>query len=113
MKKKKRAQAGIVLTAVVSILVMLGGAFFVIFDVANWQKLNPSRLSMLSQTSTVYDSQGALLSELRSEENRRVVPLSEIPRHTQLAFIAAEDLRFYTHKGIDFYRIQKNTRLSL
>jgi len=113
MKKKKRAQAGIVLTAVVSILVMLGGAFFVIFDVANWQKLNPSRLSMLSQTSTVYDSQGALLSELRSEENRRVVPLSEIPRHTQLAFIAAEDLRFYTHKGIDFYRILGALRSNL
>lgn len=105
MKKTKRNRAGVVLTAILSLLLLLAGAFFIIFDVANWQKLNPSLLSSLSQTSTVYDASGALLSELRSEENRRIVPLSSIPRHTQLAFIAAEDLRFYTHKGVDFYRI--------
>lgn len=113
MKKKKRNRTGIVLTAVVSLLLLLSGAFFVIFDVANWQKLDPSRLSMLSQTSSVFDAHDELLSELRSEENRRVIALSEIPRHTQLAFIAAEDLRFYTHKGVDFYRILGALRSNL
>ena len=29
------------------------------------------------------------------------VPLSEIPQHVQQAFIAAEDKRFYEHKGVD------------
>jgi len=105
MTNKKRNRAGLLLTAVFAILLLLAGTFFVVFDVANWQKLDPALLSGLSQTSTVYDSTGALFSELRSEENRRIIPLSRIPKHTQLAFIAAEDLRFYTHKGVDFYRI--------
>ena len=105
MKKKKRSRSGIAFVSVFSIFLLLAGAFFIIFDVANWQKLDPSRLQRLSQTSTVYDANNDLLSELRSEENRRVISLEDIPRHTQLAFIAAEDLRFYTHKGIDFYRI--------
>ena len=37
------------------------------------------------------------------EENQRRqwVPLSDIPEHVQKAFLAAEDKRFYRHKGID------------
>jgi penicillin-binding protein 1A len=36
------------------------------------------------------------------ENQRRVwVPLAEIPEHVQKAFLAAEDKRFYQHKGID------------
>jgi membrane peptidoglycan carboxypeptidase len=29
------------------------------------------------------------------------VPLADIPEHVQKAFLAAEDKRFYQHKGID------------
>ena len=37
-----------------------------------------------------------------SRDNRRVwVPLADIPEHVQKAFIAAEDKRFYQHKGVD------------
>ena len=45
------------------------------------------------------------MSELRGSENRIIVSLDEIPLHTRQAFIAAEDLRFYDHRGIDVYRI--------
>lgn len=103
--KKKKKRVSVLLTTLFCALFVLSGAFFVIFDVANWQTLDPARLNRLSQTSTVFDSNNELLSELRSEENRTIVALSEIPSHTQLAFIAAEDLRFYTHQGIDLYRI--------
>jgi penicillin-binding protein 1A len=37
----------------------------------------------------------------RMDENRRDVPLSEIPAHLQHAFIAIEDHRFYKHPGVD------------
>ncbi len=37
----------------------------------------------------------------RMDENRRDVPLSEIPEHLQHAFIAIEDHRFYKHPGVD------------
>ncbi len=37
----------------------------------------------------------------RMDEQRRDVPLSEIPEHLQHAFIAIEDHRFYAHPGVD------------
>lgn len=102
-KKKKRILIG--LSVLIVLLLASVAAFFVVFDVANWQRLDPSRLHGLAQTSSLYDADGELMSELRGTENRTLVSLSEVPKHTQLAFIAAEDLRFYTHRGIDVYRI--------
>ncbi len=37
----------------------------------------------------------------RPNQRRVWVPLADIPEHVQKAFIAAEDKRFYQHKGID------------
>jgi 1A family penicillin-binding protein len=37
----------------------------------------------------------------RMDEQRRDVPLAEIPEHLQHAFIAVEDHRFYAHPGVD------------
>lgn len=102
-KKKKRILIGLSVLSV--LLLVCAAAFFIVFDVSNWQRLDPARLHGLAQTSSLYDAEGDLMSELRGVENRTLVSLSEVPRHTQLAFIAAEDLRFYTHKGIDVYRI--------
>lgn len=110
MKKK----TGIILLAVLlcAVLVLMVCAYF-IFDMANWQNLDPSRLHGLAQTSSLYDSHEELMSEIRGTENRTLISLTDIPRHTQLAFIAAEDLRFYEHKGIDFYRILGALRSNL
>ena len=43
-------------------------AFYIVFDVPNWQKLDASKLSALAQTSSMYDAQGELMSELRGAE---------------------------------------------
>ena len=101
--KKKRVL--IICGAVLGTLIVLTAAFFLIFDVAHWQKLDHSKLNALAQTSSIYDAQGELMSELRGVENRTVVSLSQILLYTQQAFLAAEDLRFYEHGGIDIYRI--------
>ena len=56
----------------------------------------------LPGTSVVYDGKGERFAELFESDHRRVwVPLKDIPQHVQQAFIAAEDKRFYQHKGID------------
>jgi membrane carboxypeptidase/penicillin-binding protein len=56
----------------------------------------------LPGTSVVYDIKGERFAELFESDHRRVwVPLKEIPEYVQQAFIAAEDKRFYQHKGID------------
>ena len=49
----------------------------------------------------VLDGKGERFADL-SESNRRLwVPLKDIPLHVQKAFLAAEDKRFYEHKGVD------------
>jgi len=56
----------------------------------------------LPGASVVLDRKGERFAEVFEENQRRVwVPLAEIPEHVQKAFLAAEDKRFYQHKGID------------
>ena len=112
MKKRKKRLLLAVLGFFLLLLILLS-AFYVYFDVANWQKLDPDKLHAMAQTSAIYDRHGELLSVVRGAENRTVLPLDQIPKHTQLAFIAAEDLRFYAHRGIDLYRIAGALRNNL
>ena len=52
--------------------------------------------------SVILDGKGDKFAELFESDQRRVwVPLSQIPEYVQHAFVAAEDKRFYQHKGID------------
>ena len=52
-------------------------------------------------TSVVLDRHGQLIAEFH-EERRRLVPIAQIPRVTQLAFVAAEDKNFFQHGGLDY-----------
>jgi len=54
--------------------------------------------------TTVYSDDNRKIAEFFNE--RRIIkPLDEMPPALINAFIAAEDSRFYKHKGIDFYSI--------
>jgi penicillin-binding protein 1A len=64
---------------------------------------DPARLkgARLTEAGGVFDAKGERYADL-TEANRRVwVPLQNIPVYVQKAFTAAEDQRFYEHKGID------------
>jgi len=113
MKKSKGKRFTIAMIVILIVLLTLVSSAFVLFDVGNWQTLDPDKLHALAQTSSIYDKNGELMSTVRGAENRTLLSLSDIPKHTQLAFIAAEDLRFYTHKGIDVYRILGALRSNL
>lgn len=52
----------------------------------------------------IYDSKGNIIGEFAAER-RIYVPIEKIPKHVQLAFLAAEDSRFYEHKGLDYRAI--------
>ncbi|MDD3334587.1 MAG: PBP1A family penicillin-binding protein [Eubacteriales bacterium] len=80
-------------------------AAFFVFDVPHWQRLDVSKITAAAQTGRMYDGNGELLMTIKGTQNRVVVPLSKIPPQTQQVFIAAEDLRFYRHHGIDFVRL--------
>lgn len=55
-----------------------------------------------------YDGDGNAVEleneRLHGAENRIWIPLAEIPKDVQNAFIAIEDHRFYEHQGVDFRR---------
>lgn len=51
-------------------------------------------------STRVHAGDGRFLTEFATEK-RTFVPIGAIPRRVTLAFIAAEDQRFYQHKGVD------------
>lgn len=57
-------------------------------------------------TTRLYADDGTLFAELYVEK-RIPIPLSEMPKHLREAFIAAEDIRFYRHFGIDIRGIAR------
>ncbi|GAH19323.1 unnamed protein product, partial [marine sediment metagenome] len=58
-----------------------------------------------SLTTEIYASDGSLLAYLHAEEDRKIVPLSEISKYVIDATIAREDERFYEHQGFDIKAI--------
>ncbi|MBI2538494.1 MAG: transglycosylase domain-containing protein [Deltaproteobacteria bacterium] len=68
----------------------------------------PRRLDLTNYqppvVSTVYDVRGRPIGEFY-HQRRIVVPLDRIPSHVIQAFLAAEDARFFTHKGVDGFAI--------
>jgi len=54
--------------------------------------------------SSVYSADGELIGEFFIER-RYLIPLKDVPPMMIKAFLAAEDVRFYEHGGVDFFGI--------
>ena len=103
------------LKAVVTVLLVLlttGLLFSCIFAVyvktCLTEDLNVSLEEMtLALSSTIlYDDNGEWkeLATLYSDEDRIWVDYEDIPENLEHAAVAIEDMRFYKHKGVDWYR---------
>lgn len=55
-----------------------------------------------AQSTIIYDREGNILYTIHGEENRKEIPLSEIPKQVIDATIAIEDDQFFEHVGLDF-----------
>jgi penicillin-binding protein 1B len=53
------------------------------------------------QTGFIYFRDGTRVGQLRTEEDRRLAELDEIPKLLQDSFLAIEDNDFYNHIGVD------------
>ena len=60
-----------------------------------------------SETTEIYSADGVLLARLHEEENRVVVPLSEISKTLQKTVIIMEDEKFFEHHGFDLEGIAR------
>lgn len=67
----------------------------------------------IPQTTKIYDRHGTLLYEIYAEQNRTLVPLSEIPQVLKQATIAIEDQEFYRHQGFNLRSIFRAGRETL
>ncbi|MDY6064989.1 MAG: PBP1A family penicillin-binding protein [Finegoldia sp.] len=64
--------------------------------------VNPDEINtMMSQTSEILDQDGNLIKKIQTTEHREIVDYSQIPKYMSDAFIAVEDERFESHKGVD------------
>jgi penicillin-binding protein 1A len=95
----------------------IGGSFIAMFGIgafaATWSRicmgdscpdLEALEAFKPTQTSTLFAVDGRFIAEV-GLERRTLVPLEEIPRAVREAFIITEDKRFYSHSGIDWWRI--------
>jgi len=64
-----------------------------------------STLPALAERSVVYAADGSVLAVLHDEQDRRLVPLANLPDHVWQAAISAEDRRFFEHEGYDLEAI--------
>ena len=66
-------------------------------------------LRQIPQTTKIYDRNRTLLYQIYAQQNRTLVPLSDIPKSLVRATIAIEDKDFYSHPGFDLIAIARAT----
>ena len=116
LKKRARKQQGGYISKIikwslwmVAVLMFLGacataGVFFYLGrDLPKISSLKDYHPSVIT---TVLSDDNQKIAEFY-KERRIVVPLKDIPKQLQQAFIAAEDARFYKHQGIDLISIMR------
>ena len=78
---------------------IIGG--FVFWTLSDLPRVNAVEEYVPVESSKVYSEDGKVLAEFYYER-RTFVPHYKIPDHVKKAFIAIEDVRFYSHPGVDF-----------
>jgi membrane peptidoglycan carboxypeptidase len=72
----------------------------------NIQKSLPSPDELVTRSSDestqILDRNGTILYTIYGNQNREFVSIDKIPEKTKWAVIAAEDIEFYQHKGVDY-----------
>ncbi len=83
---------------------LLMAALFYLFILRDLPHLTSLRDYRPLVVTTVYAEDARKVGELYIER-RKVIPLAEMPPQLTLAFVAAEDSRFWEHKGVDLISI--------
>ena len=81
--------------------VVAGGLVGLAISFRNLPDVRVLRNYVPTETTHIYDINGALLTSIHDEANREVVPLNKISPDLKRAILAIEDSHFYTHHGIN------------
>src|SRR3989344_4070470 len=93
-----------------TIFLIIFATWFVTRDLPSPRQLDSRQIP---QTTKIYDRNGKLLYNIYTDQNRTLVPLSEIPDNLEKATIAIEDKDFYKHKGFDIYGIVRAAKVNV
>jgi membrane peptidoglycan carboxypeptidase len=100
-RTKKTRRRNIILSAfalfiMLSGVLVVGGTYY--FD----QVKMPGQLPTPNQSTTIYYADGTTPMAKLGDQNRTMIPLSQVPKDVQHAVVSAEDGSFYTNSGVDF-----------
>jgi len=90
---------------IIGFIVMMWIVLVMLMDIPGWEKLDISRITDAEVSSVIKDMDGNEIMSLSGAVNRVYLKSDQIPDMVKNAFVAAEDVRFYLHRGIDVKRI--------
>ena len=82
------------------LIIVVLGLFIYINQTTFNVNLDDSKLINVDQSLNFYDMNGNFL--FKDSGKQAITEIEKIPKHVQNAFIAVEDKRFYSHKGVDY-----------
>jgi len=107
---KKAVKISLIIFIVIITLIALSiGFFFMIIEpdikIFGNSDVDFDRFTSYSQTVTITDVNGEPIDDALCAGNKSYVRIDDISNNTVNAFIAIEDKRFYSHKGVDYKRM--------
>lgn len=105
-KKKRKLNVVRLIIVIIALLAVLGGgaAFgMVVYSLQGLPTWDPAALDP-SNATEIYDKDGNLITQL-GKEKRALVRIQDVPPVIKKAVLAAEDVRFYQHHGVDLRAI--------
>jgi len=104
-KKRKKVKEYLAKSAGVVILLIIIGLIWGLSYIQALSEDLPSRDDPFGKhkgnTSEIYDRNGQLLYRMFGEENHDPVDIEEVPDLLKWSYLAAEDIDFYSHNGVD------------
>lgn len=86
----------------------VGGAALAAFFMFPLPTVIPEpRAGAIAQTTQVFAADGSLIATFHAEHNRQNISLKDMPAHLWKGAVAAEDSRFFRHRGLDLRAITR------
>ncbi|WP_052339307.1 transglycosylase domain-containing protein [Gorillibacterium massiliense] len=102
----KKLLTWLIVAAALAIVIGLIGYIFILFSGQKMMQENKDK-EVMPQTSVIYDVNGDMVQKLNQggAQNRELIGYDQLQPNLVNAFVATEDKRFWTHKGVDFWSI--------
>lgn len=90
---------------ITGLIIAVIGVGYIFAVIKHSPSLDVNSVLDLNQPSMIYDNKEQFIDNLPTVEERYIIEYDQMPDHLKNAYIAIEDERFKSHKGIDVRRI--------